>query len=381
MILRIFIFFVIVFVAFAIHAQHVFDTPVNHSDKLQGLVSDYYSTNINLKRRADEIVSHMSDEELAGQVLMPSWEKNTSQETLQRWLCNYHLNGFMILRKDIDTQTIADIKTYYKKHCANDLPLFISIDAEPSLIHWGYRLLELKGISQTAQLRSTHAVKKDARKIHQHLQKLGVNMNFAPVVDSNKNKTIISDRSFGGTSKNIRTFADAFVQNAIKNNIIPTLKHFPGHGSAVGDTHKTLESIPGNLPELDNFKPLGDWQAPLIMAGHLVIKGGTYDTNGLPATLSKRALYDLLRKELHFTGVIITDSMGMGAVTRFHNREVKALKAGVDIVLMPKNVTEAYTDILKEIKNNPEFKKQIVSSVKRIVRLKIVQKWAQANHR
>jgi len=377
MTVRIVIFFIIVFVVFSYRPKNIVDMPINPQDELHGRITDYYSTNINLTRRVDEIVSQMTDEELAGQVLMPSWEKNTSKETLQKWLCNYHLNGFMILRKDIDAHTIADIKEYYKNNCASDLPLFISIDAEPSLIHWGFRLPELTGISQTADLQSTHAVEHDAQKIHKHLKKLGINMNFAPVVDSNKNKTIISERSFGGTSKNIRVLANAFIQNAIKHNIIPTLKHFPGHGSAVGDTHKTLESIPGDLPELDNFKPLGDWQAPLIMVGHLVIKGGAYDTNGLPATLSKRALYDLLRKELGFTGVIITDSMGMGAVTRFSNREVKALKAGVDIVLMPKSVERAYTDILEEIKNNPTFKKQIIHSVKRIVRLKVAQEWAR----
>jgi len=204
-------------------------------------------------------------------------------------------------------------------------------------------------------------------------------MNFAPVVDSNSNTAIISERSFGGSSEHIKSMATAFNKSALTHNIIPTIKHFPGHGSAVGDSHKGLVSIADSLPELDNFKMFQDSPGtfPLIMVGHIAVTGGNYDTKSLPSTLSPIIMQKLLRDELGYKGVVITDAMNMGAVDKLGNTTVRALKAGADIILMPTNIAKAHEEILAELQSNSDFKTLLQEKVGRILRLKIAQEWSK----
>ena len=343
--------------------------------QLNGSITDYYSNNPNLERYVKSILKDMSDEELAGQVLMPAWGKDISKKTVENWICKNKVGGFMILRDRVSKKSINDLKEK-AKDCGRKTPLFISIDAEPTLIHNGSRVKGLKGIRASSSLKDAQAVNETADKIHSYLISLGLNMNFAPVVDNNKNKTVIGNRSFGGSTKNIQELASVFIQNAIRHNIIPSIKHFPGHGEARGDTHHTLESVPGTLKELQNFLPVKhSWESPMIMVGHLIIKGGKYDSSGLPSTLSKTAMTDLLRKKLKFQGLVITDAMNMGAVSKFKNTSVRALEAGADIVLMPKNTSRAHSQILKKMHEDANFKKHIIESARRIIKLKVVQIW------
>ena len=111
------------------------------------------------------------------------------------------------------------------------------------------------------------------------------------------------------------------------------------------------------------------------MVGHLAVENNKkWNTNGKPATLSKNIMTDLLRNNLGFEGLIITDAMNMGALRNFDHVGLRALKSGADIVLMPRNIDIAYHDILSELQSNLEFKKEMLEKVRRIVKMRIVIK-------
>lgn len=308
-------------------------------------LQDYFSENPNLARQVEHEVATLTESEFAGALLMPAWEDGISKDTVRSWICEYHVGGIMLLRAHTTSIDTAWLQSTARA-CGHRLPLLIAMDAEPTLIAWGARSLpHLGAIPTSSETKTQEEVQAVAERIHTALNTLGVTVNFAPVVDGAGNTTIISERSFGGTSEHISTLADAFIQNAMSHNIIPTIKHFPGHGSAVGDTHKTLESIPSTLRELPNFTPLLA-HTPLLMVGHLAVAGGAYDTHGIPATLSSTIMRTLLRDELNYTGVTITDAMNMGAVRASAHPARTALLAGADIILMPVSLAAAHSELL-----------------------------------
>jgi beta-N-acetylhexosaminidase len=185
------------------------------------------------------------------------------------------------------------------------------------------------------------------------------------------NKTV-GFRSFGAVPANIIPWSNAFIQQTQKNGIIATAKHFPGHGLVSGDTHKELQVIDGELKEIKNYPKLIEDGVLSVMIGHLAVKNNAkYDTKGLPSTLSSVIVTDLLRNEMKFKGLIVTDAMNMGGVTAIPNCDVKAVEAGCDIVLMPVDAKKAFAQILKKYRTDANFKKQVDASAKRIIRMKL----------
>ena len=139
-----------------------------------------------------------------------------------------------------------------------------------------------------------------------------------------------------------------------------------------GDTHKSLQMIDGELKEIKNYPKLIEDGVLSIMIGHLAVTNNAkYDTKGLPATLSSVIVTNLLRTEMKFKGLIVTDAMNMGGVTAVPQCDLKAVEAGNDIVLMPVNADKAFADILKKYRSNAEFKAQVDASAQRIIRMKL----------
>ena len=186
------------------------------------------------------------------------------------------------------------------------------------------------------------------------------------------NKDIINDRSFGNDSKKIVELASIFIKTTQDNNIIATAKHFPGHGNVKGDSHKELVFVDGKLTELETFKGIINAGVIAVMVGHIAVKNNSeYETGGLPSSLSPKIITDLLRHKLEFNGLIITDALNMGAVTKIEKPSLKAALAGCDILLMPTDEVKLLNSILSEMNKNQEFKKQVYDSVKRIICAKI----------
>lgn len=321
------------------------------------------------------ILEKMTFEEKAGMLLMPAWESSDSIESMLNKKEKFFLGGIFVLRKDFTVADIKKLKNSLRKRNLN-LPLLLSVDAEPSLLYKNFTSLDAE-ISNTNRLKTIKNTKKAAQLISQAMREYGFNINFAPVYDMGKNTSILGNRMFSKNSVDTQILATAFSEESKKNKIFSTAKHFPGHGSVKGDSHYTLPEISGALKELENFKYAISHKIPIVMIGHIAIKSDdkNIDTGGFPASLSKKITTNLLQKNLNFKGLIITDAMNMGAVSTIENAEIKALQAGADIVLMPKSLEKTHADIVQKMKEDSVFEAEISQKVEKILKLKfIIQK-------
>jgi beta-N-acetylhexosaminidase len=225
---------------------------------------------------------------------------------------------------------------------------------------------------------------KKQAKWQRHLKKVGINLNFAPVLDLsiNPDSPIISklERAFSHDSNTVIQYAKIFVEAHRKEGILCAYKHFPGHGSALGDTHQGFVDVTYTWQpiELLPYKALLREINTLVMTAHVVNR--TLDKSGYPATLSAPILTELLRKQLGFEGVIVSDCMQMDAIKKHYSlREavIKAIHAGVDILVFSNQLVPYFQDpkeiieiILSEIKAGHISEKRIDESYQRIQTLK-----------
>ncbi len=211
--------------------------------------------------------------------------------------------------------------------------------------------------------------------IGEKLYELGFNVDFAPVADVLNGDNVIGNRSFGRDSEMVSEMVSKFVTGLSENGVSATLKHFPGQGSTTGDTHynyvesnRTESEI--RSEELVPFKKGIESGADFVMLGHMTVKA--LDSKN-PATFSKKIVTNLLREEMGFEGIIITDAMNMGAILNTYtsgDAAVSAVKAGVDMILMPNDLDAAFKAIYDAVKNGEIDESRIDESVMRILRLK-----------
>ncbi len=330
-------------------------------------LEDFFIYDAELAQKTDSIFQTLSDTAKVGQMILPAGGRlGKSDEHLINLIQKKYITGILLLNGTKEGFTEM-IKNFNKAN--KGLPLVYSADAEPSLI--GYKIKNCIPVKKANQMLNREEVRKYATIICQELKEIGINYNYAPVVDMSPNE-VISYRSFGDNADTAQAWANIFIQETQKNGIVATAKHFPGHGYVVGDTHKKLVYIDGEMKEVNNYIPLIKNGVLSIMVAHIAIKNNQkYNTNDMPATCSKKIVTDLLKKEMKFKGIITTDAMNMGGVSSIPNCELEAAKAGCDIILMPIDEEKALFDILKETKKNKQFEQQVFASVKKIIRLKI----------
>lgn len=255
------------------------------------------------------------------------------------------------------------------------IPLFVSTDQEGGIVQ---RLVNpgtvFPGNMALGATRSSQLAADSAAILATELKGIGVNMNFAPVADVNVNPAnpVIGVRSFSEDPGLVSELTVAQVGAYQNKNLIATAKHFPGHGDTAVDSHYGLPIINHDLETLHNvdlqpFKAAIDAGIDAIMTAHIVVPA--LDPSGLPATISKPILTDLLRGELGFKGLIITDSLGMSGanVVPADRVAVEAFKAGADILLNPPNVEVAYNGMLAAAQSGEISEKRIDESVYRIL--------------
>ena len=247
-------------------------------------------------------------------------------------------------------------------------PLIFASDAEPGL--YGAKIKGGVKTPWAAKLESVDSVSKAAMQISQDLSDLGIHMNFAPVCDLNSNTSVIGIRSFGSDPLDVSEKVTAFITESERYNIATAGKHFPGHGLALGDTHKQLVFIDGDLKELEAFKDAISAGCPMIMVGHIEVRNSIYQTNSLPASCSDAINKNLIRDSLKFDGVIVTDALNMGALNDIEAPGFSALKSGADLALMPRNAMILNTSLRSEMAISSDFRSQIRRSGKRILAIK-----------
>jgi beta-N-acetylhexosaminidase len=323
-----------------------------------------------LAHKVDQVFSGMNDSAIVGQLIVPSVGKHGKSDEHVFKLAEKGLIGGVLLLNG----NVASFQNYVHKFdsitAANGfLPPIYSADAEPTLIK--YKIKNTTPVPKTNQIKTDSQVVAVAQIISNDLNNIGITQNFAPVIDAAPNK-VVSNRSFGLNMDTVINFSNAFINTTQQNNIIATAKHFPGHGYVVGDSHEKLLKIDGKMREVPNYIPVIENGVLSIMVAHIAVANNEkYNTSGLPSTCSRAIVTDLLKKELNFKGLVITDAMNMGGVVAVPHSGLKAIQAGCDQILMPVKEEEDANDILEAMLADEDFKNQVYASVKKIIRLKI----------
>jgi len=335
-----------------------------------------------LDDKVDKMLAEMTLEEKIGQMLIVYYNSSVMDDTLKSALTDVKPGGFILFKDNITTydntlKFIKDIKS------TSDIPMFISIDQEGGNVQ---RLLSLSDISVSnipymnyvGNMKDVNLTYEVGKVIAEELRVFGVNMDFAPVIDiwSNSNNTVIGKRSFGNDSELVSSMGLALGKGLSDNGIISVYKHFPGHGDTDVDSHYSLPVINKTKEEflsleLVPFKNAIENGAEVIMIGHLAVPSLT--GSDIPASLSKEIITNLLKNEMGFDGLVVTDALNMGALTNYYSQEevyVKAIDAGVDLLLMPSSSRKAVVAIKKAVEDGVLSEEKIDESVRKILMLK-----------
>ena len=334
-------------------------------------LSRFFNSDVELSNKVDSIYDQLTDAERIGQLIMPAVGRHGKPRgKIEQLAKNKQLGGILLLNGERN-----EFKSWVERfdsigQDSGGLPFLYSADAEPSLIR--YKIKNCKPVPNADKHRSTDEVKNTALSISRDLNFIGINYNFAPVIDQGNENSAITNRSFGHNKDSIWAWSNTFIEASQKMGVIATAKHFPGHGLVVGDTHDELVFIDGILMEVDNYKPVIQGGVLSIMVGHIAVKNNPkYGTFGMPATCSKKIVTDLLKNELGFKGLVVTDAMNMGGVRDIPNSGVKAIEAGCDILLMPVDEVKEITAIQDRLLLDDAFRSRVENAVKKIIRVKI----------
>ena len=265
----------------------------------------------------------------------------------------------------------------------SEIPLLFTIDEEGGSVarignKIGYHLggVTKLGLMGTYESQGTPVAYSNAKYIAENIAWHGFNLDFAPVADTNSNQSnpVIGKRAYSTNFNTAAQLVAAAVQGFHDGGVGCTLKHFPGHGDTSGDTHagsvvlkKTVDELRAN--ELKPFKAGIDAGADAVMLAHIIV-----EEIGEPTLFSHHLVTDVLRGELGFDGVVITDGLQMQAMTDVYSVTdivLKGTKAGVDIFLCPANLEEAVTALEKAVERGEITEERIDESVLRILQLKI----------
>ena len=306
---------------------------------------------------ADSVLKTMSYEEKIGQLFMvATWSNRDSVHTnyILKLIDSLHIGGLIFFQGGPLRQ--AYFTNLYQSRTR--IPLMIAIDGE-----WGLSM-RLDSTIRFPRQMTLSASNNDSliyemgKEIGNECKAMGIHVNFAPVVDINNNplNPVINSRSFGENKYVVARHAVSYMKGMQDVGIIACAKHFPGHGNADSDSHFGLPIIYQSAEEMDSvelfpFKKLINEHLASVMVAHLQIP--SLDTTpGLPSTLSKPIVNELLRGKLNFKGLIFTDALDMKGVSTFYKSgelELKALLAGNDVLLNTENVQIAVERIHYEI--------------------------------
>ncbi len=337
---------------------------------------------------AQQLVRAMTDEQLAAQVFLLGYPGVTPPPVYLSRIETYGLGGVKIFGWNApDTQTVAQAVDLVQKAASVSpfhIPLFVATDQEGGWVRHikgntsttsGSLSLGAEGLAYDAYHTGNY--------LAHELAVMGVNMNFAPSVDLyiNPDAHVIGPRSFSADPYEAGWLATAFVRGEMDAGVIPTAKHFPGHGNTSQDSHGGLPIIQDTWQTLKNremipYKMLIKEGLPAIMTGHLAFP--QISGNLLPASLNPRLNRDLLRKKLGFQGVVITDDLFMVGAKPADWSEtepaIRALMAGNDLLLLsqPDNLEVAdFWAVVAKMRAEPSFKETVQQAVSRDLLLKL----------
>lgn len=306
---------------------------------------------------------------------------DTVTEVMRENLEKFPVGGIAVFGKNITgaeqlPRFISDLQSNSK------YPLFIAVDEEGGRVARiansdFFNVASYKSMEDIGKSGDASKAEEVGRQIGSYLKELGFNLDFAPVADTNTNpqNIVIGDRSYGSDPALVARMVSAQLDGMHDSGIMGTLKHFPGHGDTKDDTHSGYVSIEKTWDELKECELVPFItalpKADMVMVSHITAVNVTSDK--LPTSMSETMITGKLRNELGYDGVIITDAMAMGAVAdNYTSAEaaVTAVKAGVDIVLMPQNLDEAFNGVMNAVTDGEISMERLDESVLRILKMK-----------
>lgn len=337
--------------------------------------------NLTIDEKVDKIVASMSQTEKLGQMVMIGIQGTKVDDDSLYMLNQYHMGGVILFDRNMENpEQVKQLTSDLQAQSNEKVPLFIGIDEEGGdVVRMAEKLTPPPSQKEIGATGDIEQAKTWAIKTAKSLKDMGINVNFAPVADVGSN----DKRSYSTDTNTVIDFVRAATKGYQQENIIYSLKHFPGIGKGRVDSHVDSSSIDVAkevlmTEDIIPFKTIIDENDPndyFILVSHL--KYPALDEE-YPASLSSKIMTDLLRNELGYKGIIITDDMEMGAVANhndFRSIGVKAVKAGADIVLVCheyEHQQEVYLGLLDAVNSGEISQERIDESVKRIIKVKLL---------
>ena len=351
-------------------------------------------TDATIDKIVDNIVNDMSLSEKVGQMFIVDLSTfETSKKSVKKAkLSKTFLKNMKLYPVGGVIYYSWDVKSIEQVEGLNELlqsesryPLFIAVDEEGGRVSRigakpKLNVTYLPSMSEVGSSGDASLCKEMYTKLGNDLVKLGFNLDFAPVADiCEGDDSEIGDRSFGTDIDTVSSMVSSAVKGLNSSGMCSTIKHFPGMRSASSDTHLTAANVKTDISELRkyDFKPFISGikaNADFCMISHESVNSITGDTT--PSTMSKLVIKDILRDELGFEGIVITDSMNMTPIiSRYSSDEaaIKAVKAGVDVILMPEDIELSFDGIIDAVRNGDISEERIETSVRRIIKCKLLK--------
>lgn len=344
-----------------------------------------------LEQQAEALLDSMTTEQKVCQMFIVTPEALTNgavvtsvDETARNYLKECPVGGLVYFSKNLtDAEQTKELLRSMQAFAMEieGLPLFQCVDEEGGKVarvgnHKGFDVPEVGAMGNIVTPEDAYAA---GSTIGTYLNELGFTLDFAPDADvlSNPRNTVIGNRSFGKDAETVLSFASAYSNGLHARGILSTFKHFPGHGATEADTHdgfaytdKTYEEL--RQADLVPFAGAGEAGADCVMVSHIAVPNVTGDN--MPCSLSYKMITEVLREDLGYDGIIVTDAMNMGAIAKQYASDeaaVAAVMAGVDVILMPEDFRLAVEGVLAAVQNGTISEERIDASVKRLIMLKL----------
>jgi len=361
------------------------DKPTQANDKEKNEEND--SNNKKAPQKKDPIqtkINNMNLEEKIAQMMFVGLNGKSLSEQEAEMLRTEHVGGVILLGGNIQNQEqLLEYVTNIKKASENSgPPLMRGVDDEGGRVS---RIPESivnfpsnQFIGDQADASLSHEI---GELLAQKAKVFGFNVNFAPVLDINNNpqNTVIGDRSFGSTPEKVSKLGIATMKGIKSEKVIPVVKHFPGHGNTLVDSHKQLPKVDKSMVDIKSeeivpFRKAINEGTEMVMVAHILYSAIDQE---YPATLSERVITGLLRDDMGFEGVVITDDMSMGAITQNYGMEeaaVLSIGAGADMFMLTSSGNGNYERVKNALKEAVEkgviTEGSLNASVKRVLKVK-----------
>ena len=325
--------------------------------------------------RVERMMRKMSVRDKVGQLFIINYGHYTPKGQIEEMIKKDRIGGLIIM--EVGMEQYANQMNEFQKQ--SRIPMVISIDGE-----WGASmrfdtLTQFPRNMQLGALSNKEMVYKVGRAMADQFRRVGVHINYAPTIDVNNNpkNPVIGQRSFGDDRDKVAQYGAALIRGMQDGGVWTSAKHFPGHGDTDVDSHKALPTLPFDRARLDSielypFQEAINQDVWMVMVGHLNVPA--LDPTGLPSSISYPIITELLKEEMGFKGIVVTDALGMKGVSTYMPAEMVPLasfKAGSDVLLMPaQSWHRSIKNVIKAVKSGEISRERLDESVRKVLKMK-----------